>query len=86
VELTPPAAGDLGPCEAAWCFRPAVAYVSGPTLGRSPRVTVIAGERAAQLAAANTGLDTYGALRCVDCVLAAVEDCVGHVPAGPVRA
>lgn len=73
-------AGDLGLCEAAWCWRPAVAYVSGPTLGRSPRLTVIAGERAAVLA----GGRTYGALRCVDCVLAAVEDCVGHVPAGPV--
>jgi hypothetical protein len=80
------AAGELGPCEQPWCERPAVAYVSGPTLGRSPRVTVIAGDRAAQLAAAATGLDTYGALRCVDCVVAAVEDCVGHVPAGPVAA
>ena len=75
----------LGPCEQPWCDRPAVAYVSGPTLGRSPRLLVVAGERAGLLAAAVTGLDTHGALRCVDCVLAAVEDCVGHVPAGPVR-
>ncbi len=81
-----PAAGDLGPCEQPWCDRPAVAYVSGPTLGRSPRLAVIAGERAVVLAAAHTGLDTYGALRCVDCLVNAVVDCVGHVPVGPVPA
>lgn len=73
----------LGPCEQPWCDRPAVAYVSGPTRGRSPRVTVIAGERVGQLAAAATGLDTYGALRCIDCVVVAVEETTGHVPAGP---
>lgn len=83
-----PAGGEvnsLGLCEQPWCDRPAVAYVSGPTLGRSPRLTVIAGARAAQLAA-SIGRDTFGALQCVDCLMAAAEDCVGHVPAGPVRA
>lgn len=84
--MAPPPAVDLGPCEQPWCDRPAVAYVSGPTLGRSPRLLIVAGERAAQLAAAATGLDTYGALRCLDCAAGALEDTVGHVPAGPVPA
>lgn len=84
--MTGPVAGDLGPCEVAWCFRTAVVYVSGPTLGPSPRVLLVAGERAAQLSAARTGLDTFGNLRCVECAQHAVEDAVGHMPVGPAPA
>lgn len=79
-------AGELGLCEQPWCDRPAAAYVAGPTLGRSPRVTVIGGERAAQLARETPGevaTMTYGAMQCVDCLLATVEAAVGHGPAGP---
>lgn len=80
-----PPAVDLGPCERPLCDRPAVAYVSGPTLGRSPRLTVIAGERAEMMRnLAAAGLDTYGAMQCLEHLVDAVEDCVGHVPAGPV--
>lgn len=60
----------LGPCAAPWCDRPAVAYVGGggPTYGPSPRLTVIAGERALALAQ----VDPL-AVRCLDCMLWAVE-------------
>jgi hypothetical protein len=74
----------LGECEADWCDRPAVAYASGPTLGRSPRLLLVAGERAAQLAAASTERGTYGVRRCADCLVALVDQLVGHAPAGAV--
>lgn len=81
---------DLGECQQPWCSQPAVAYVSGPTLGRSPRVTVIGGERAAQMAeklAAPADADLtafmYGAMQCIDCVLDAVTRATGHEPVGP---
>lgn len=60
---------DLGRCMDGWCDRPAVVYVVGPTLAASPRITVIAGPRAAQLA---TG-DGVPHVRCVECALFAVE-------------
>ena len=45
----------LGPCMSGWCERDADVYVAGPTLGRSPRVIVISGERAEQLAPEHGG-------------------------------
>lgn len=60
---------DLGPCMDGWCDRPAVVYLAGPYTGSSPRITVIAGPRAAQLA---TG-DGVTHVRCVECALFAVE-------------
>jgi hypothetical protein len=68
---------DLGPCASGWCDRPAVVYVSGPTCGTSPRVTIIGGERALILTEQVTALS----VRCLDCAVHAVED----VAAGSVR-
>jgi hypothetical protein len=70
-------APDLGPCASDWCDRPAVVYVSGPTCGTSPRVTIIGGARAMVLAEQVTALS----VRCLDCAVHAVED----VAAGMVR-
>ncbi len=69
---------DLGPCLSGWCGRDGVVYVSGPTLGRSPRVLVIAGERAQELAAGEHGVN----VRCVDCAFDAVAQAAGVQPAG----
>ncbi len=64
---------DLGPCMAGWCGRAGAVYVSGPTYGRSPRVLVIGGVRAAELAAGERGVN----VRCVDCALDAVVQAAG---------
>jgi len=61
---------DLGVCESGWCAQPAVVYVSGPTLGPSPRLLIIAGGRAAQLSESEVGI--LG-VRCLDCACRAVE-------------
>jgi hypothetical protein len=61
---------DLGPCGYDWCDRPAAVYVAGPTLGKSPRVTIIGGRRPAELAVLLGVLS----LRCLDCAVHAVEE------------
>lgn len=55
---------DLGPCMSGFCNNDARVYVFGPTLGASPRLLVIAGTRAAQLADSPAG--ALNAL-CGDC-------------------
>lgn len=60
---------DLGRCMDGWCDRPAVLYIAGPYYGESPRITVVAGPRAAQLAG-GSGVTN---LRCIECALFAVE-------------
>jgi len=66
------AAVDLGPCAAPWCDRPAVVYMAGPTYGRSPRLLLIGGQRAAELMQGDPL-----AVRCLDCVCWAVGDVSG---------
>lgn len=77
--MTPPASayGPLGPCMSGWCDRPAVVYVSGPTNGRSPRLLLIAGDRAELLASGELGV--LGG-RCLDCACNAVMDLVERAP------
>jgi hypothetical protein len=65
----------LGPCRSARCDEPATVYVAPIHLARSPRVTIIAGERAAQLA---TG-DGADLVRCVGCAMVVVEQIAGGV-------
>lgn len=73
---------DLGYCNAAYCDRPAVAYVFGTTTGTSPRVTFITGPRAAELAAS-----WPTALRCLDCAHHEVDLTIAGVrtPSGQVH-
>lgn len=77
IHSLPAAPADLGPCASGWCDRPAVVYVAGPTYGASPRVTIIGGVRAAELAEDVAVLS----VRCLDCAVHAVED----VASGSVR-
>jgi hypothetical protein len=67
------AVADFGICAADYCDREAKVYCAGPTLGPSPRLTIIGGVRGAHLAASE---DFHGALevRCVDCAIALVEE------------
>lgn len=69
----------LGPCAGPWCDRPAAVYVIGPTLGRSPRLIVIGGDRALELASRPDGTG-WEQVRCLDCAAHAVEDVVQRHP------
>jgi hypothetical protein len=60
-----------------WCGRDGAVYVAGPTYGRSPRVLVIAGVRAGELAAGEHGVN----VRCLDCALDVVVQAAGVEPA-----
>jgi hypothetical protein len=62
---------DLGPCAVDWCWRPAVVAVFGPTLGPSPRLIVVGGERALQMVDSELGALSP---RCLDCAWNTVED------------
>lgn len=62
---------DLGPCMADWCSNPAAVAIHGPTLGPSPRVIIVGGERA--LLTVDSELGALSA-RCLDCAWNAVED------------
>lgn len=74
---------DLGQCMDGFCTRDAAVYVVGPTLGTSPRITVIAGPRAAELAASSTGALN---LRCEECAMFEVERVVREMtPHSPAR-
>lgn len=69
-------AADLGPCQAGYCDRPAVAYVSR-TLGSSPRFLVLLGRRAEDLSAGIEGVGSPLALRCLDCAHDELDKAVG---------
>lgn len=60
----------LGPCAVMWCFRPAVAYVFA-TVGRSARITVVTGPRAATLG--GTSPEGFLGARCAECALHDVQ-------------
>lgn len=75
-------AGQCHPCTNGYCTADAVFYVSGPTLGRSPRILLVGGERARELLAGPLGA---GAGLCADCASLLVEGAAGApIPlAGP---
>jgi hypothetical protein len=54
---------------ADWCGNAATVYLAGPTLGPSPRLTIVAGTRAVQMI---DGAQSMGA-HCLDCAVHAVE-------------
>jgi hypothetical protein len=64
-----------------WCERDGAVYVSGPTYGRSPRVLVIAGQRAVELASGEHGVN----VRCLDCAIDAVVQAAGVEAVRPAR-
>lgn len=65
------------PCGNDICGRPGVVYMAGPTLGSSPRLTFIAGKRAAELATPHPD-NVCGPLqlRCWDCAGHALDELV----------
>ena len=54
-----------------WCTRPAVVAIHGPTLGPSPRVIIVGGDRALQTVDSEVGAVSG---RCLECAWSAVED------------
>ncbi len=68
---------DLGLCLSGWCDREAVVWVAGPTLGPSPRLTVVGGVRASELSSGELGV--LGP-RCLECAFAAVEEVASPLP------
>ncbi len=64
---------DLGPCMNGWCDNAATLYVYGPTMGSSPRLTVIGGARAADMTSDSAPSDFALGARCTDCAVTLVE-------------
>lgn len=76
---------DLGPCMNGWCDSPATVHVFGPTMGPSPRITIVGGVRAAEMTADGVPSDSALGARCTDCAVALVE-AVGKTPRAEVTA
>lgn len=56
-----------------WCDAPATLYVYGPTMGSSPRLTVIGGVRAAEMTTDSEPSAFALGARCTDCAVTLVE-------------